>query len=121
MARILIIDDDAAIAMSLCAFLEDYGFETASAVSSEEAETMLLQEKFDMALVDMRMPGENGDVFIVKAKQKYPHMSFMIHTGSAHYQLSGEMKDLGFSPDSIIRKPMRDLSLLADAISKRLL
>ncbi len=120
MARILVIDDEASIRESMTAFLEDYDYDVDSAESSEEALRMLLQNDYDLAVVDMRLPGESGEAFILQIKPMHPDMEFLIHTGSVEFQLSAELKTLGIMPEHVFLKPLHDLSILADGIAKLL-
>ena len=58
--RILIVDDEPGIRESLSGVLEDEGFETAVAASGEECLETLEREGFDVALIDVWMPGIDG-------------------------------------------------------------
>lgn len=118
--RILVIDDEISIRESLCAFLEDYDYLVESAESAEEALERLQQEHFDLSIVDMRLPGESGDVFIVKAIRLVPGLRFLIHTGSVEFHLSEELKQLGITTEHVYLKPLNDLTLLVEGVSKRL-
>jgi len=120
MTRILVIDDEASIRESMTAFLEDYDYDVDSAESSEEALELLVENDYDLAVVDMRLPGESGEAFILQVKPKRPSMSFLIHTGSVEFQLSTELKQQGVLPEHIFLKPLHDLSILADGIAKLL-
>ena len=44
--RVLVIDDEPAICLSLTAFLEDYGFKASSAESAEEALDLMKNNEF---------------------------------------------------------------------------
>jgi len=104
----------------MTAFLEDYDYEVESAESSEDALEMLVSNEYDLAVVDMRLPGESGEAFILRVKPKWPDMLFLIHTGSVEFQLSDELKRLGVMPDHVYLKPLHDLSILADGIAELL-
>lgn len=58
MKRILIVDDDYAVARSLASHVESYGFEVIAAHSLEQAEKVLKTAKtpFDLALLDIVLP-----------------------------------------------------------------
>ena len=64
--RVLIIDDETSIRQSLKGFFEDYEFKVKTTSSAEEAIKTLKTETFDAAIVDLRLPGMNGDLFILK-------------------------------------------------------
>jgi DNA-binding NtrC family response regulator len=114
--RILVIDDEDAIRESLRAFLEDYDYEVSAAGSAEEAMQLLESQLFDLAVVDMRLPGESGEAFIVKASESGKAMRFLIHTGSVEFQLTDVLKSHGVKSEHVYLKPLHDLSILADGI-----
>lgn len=116
--RVLIVDDEPAICSSLSAFLEDYGFRAGSANSAEEALDVMETEKFDVAIVDLRLPGMSGEEFIVQARAKDPAQRHIIYTGSISYHLSDTMLQLGMRPEHVFLKPIRVLALLVKCIQK---
>jgi two-component system KDP operon response regulator KdpE len=59
-AKILIVDDEAQIRRTLRATLVPNGYEVAGASSGEEALEVLRQEKPDLVLLDLNMPGMGG-------------------------------------------------------------
>jgi len=60
-ARILVIEDDADVAESLCLLLESYGYETLCAVDGVAAFERLKQGKLpDLILLDLMLPRMNG-------------------------------------------------------------
>jgi CheY-like chemotaxis protein len=118
--RILVIDDEASIRESLCAFLEDHDYAVESAESAEEALEMLQRARFDLAIVDMRLPGESGDVFIVKAAQLLRDLRFLIHTGSVEFHLTEALKKQGITTEHVYLKPLNDLTVLVEGVRKLL-
>ena len=60
MARILIIDDSATEIVSFSRMLQNYGYETLSSNSAEDGLAKARQEKPDLILMDVVMPGMNG-------------------------------------------------------------
>ncbi len=114
--RILVIDDEASIRESLSAFLEDYDYVVESAESAEEALDMLQRERFDVAIVDMRLPGESGDVFIVKAAALMQDLRFLIHTGSVEFHLTDILKNHGITAQHVYLKPLDDLTVLVEGV-----
>ncbi|MGE8565686.1 MAG: sigma-54-dependent transcriptional regulator [Achromobacter sp.] len=67
MARILIVDDDAAFRDSLSETLHDLGHTVLQASSTSAGLNRLRTEAVELAIVDLRMPGEDGLVFLRKA------------------------------------------------------
>ena len=62
MSKILIVDDDVAIAQLISDSLEDEGFETAIAFDGQSAYNYLLSKSDDVSLItlDIMMPGLSG-------------------------------------------------------------
>lgn len=115
--RILVIDDEISIRESLRAFLEDYDYLVEVAESAEEGVELLAGDCFDLAVVDMRLPGESGDTFIIKAHEQCKEMKYLIHTGSVEFQLTQGLKGVGITPKHVYLKPQHDLSVLAEGIA----
>jgi DNA-binding NtrC family response regulator len=59
-AKILVVDDEDSLRTTLAANLELEGYQVVEARSGEEALSVLQQQKFDLVLTDIRMPGMNG-------------------------------------------------------------
>jgi len=115
--RVLIVDDEALIASSLTVFLEDEGFGVAAAGSGEEAIDILKREGgFDVCVMDMRLPGMDGNATIRQIHDLAPGMRFIIHTGSIDYRVPADLQTLGIRPDHLFHKPLIDMKPIADAI-----
>lgn len=112
------IDDEPAICASLSAFLEDYGFNASTAESAEEALDLMKSNTYDVCIVDLRLPGMNGEELITEARQRYPNQRHIIYTGSISYNLSDTLKELGMRPEHVFLKPIRVLSLLVKCVKE---
>lgn len=115
-AKILIVDDDESIRGSLGEFLEDYDYEVVKAASAEQALARIRGAHFDIAVVDLRLPGMSGDVMIPEAHELDPEIRFIIHTGSMDYVLSEDLIRMGMRPEHVLLKPVTDLSILVGII-----
>ncbi len=58
--RLLIVDDEAALREPLSEYLSRQGFAVTQASSAADARSRLRDEVFDLALLDIMMPGEDG-------------------------------------------------------------
>lgn len=114
--RVLVIDDEPAICLSLTAFLEDYGFKASSAESAEEALDLMKSNEYDVCIVDLRLPGMSGEELILQARERYPSQRHIIYTGSISYNLSDRLMALGMRPEHVFLKPVRVLTLLVKCI-----
>lgn len=117
--NILVVDDEDMIRENLVAFIEDEGFDVVGAASAEEALEILEERKIDMSIVDMRLPGIDGNAFILKAHEINSDIGFIIHTGSTDYVLPASLKEIGVTEGSVFKKPIQDMNLLLDALKSR--
>jgi two-component system response regulator AtoC len=60
MKRILVVDDEESIRVSLSALLSRHGYRLTSAPGGAEALDILTEEDIDVAFIDVRMPGMDG-------------------------------------------------------------
>ncbi|MBM7115476.1 response regulator transcription factor [[Archangium] primigenium] len=60
---ILIVEDDANLRLALADNLRDEGYEVAVATHAREAEPLLAARAFDLLLLDVMLPGEDGYAF----------------------------------------------------------
>jgi DNA-binding response OmpR family regulator len=60
---LLIVEDDANLRLGLCDNLRDEGYEVVVAASAREAEPLLRERSFDLLLLDVMLPGEDGYAF----------------------------------------------------------
>ena len=117
---ILVIDDEDAVRKNIVSFFEDEEFIVQEAKTAEEGLDLLKNKTYDIAIVDMRLPGMDGNSFILNAQQYASKMQFIIHTGSTSYTLPRELMDLGISGDQVFLKPLTDMQVMLDAINKHL-
>ncbi len=111
--KVLIIDDEEMVRLNLVDYLEDDGFVVKSANSAEEAIRLLSKEPFDVAVVDMRLPGMDGNLFILEAHKLQPHLRYLVHTGSPMYSLPQEIAGVGISHIPVFQKPLYDMSVIS--------
>jgi CheY-like chemotaxis protein len=114
--KVLVVDDDEFVRINLVAFLEDEGLVVHSAAAGEEGLDILEREDLDVAVVDMRLPGMDGNTFILTAHRRRPGLGFVIHTGSIDYQLPEALRNIGLIPGHVFHKPVPDMNILLAAI-----
>ncbi|MEW6103588.1 MAG: response regulator [bacterium] len=83
MANILIVDDEKDLAELLKEVLEMEGFETDIAFDGNSALEKLEKTRFDLALLDIRLPGMNGVELFLKIKEKNSDCKVIMMTGFA--------------------------------------
>jgi DNA-binding response OmpR family regulator len=65
--RILLVDDEVAVLLTLKAVLEISGFEVDTAASGREGKLRLRKNEYAMVITDMRMESEAAGVEVIKA------------------------------------------------------
>jgi CheY-like chemotaxis protein len=117
-ARVLVVDDEPLIVTGLRVFLEDEGMQVDSAASGEEAAAIVSNDSgFDVCIMDMRLPGMNGDTTIRTLHDICPDLKFVIHTGSADYTIPDDLRVLGIDENVLFAKPLLDMQPLAETIA----
>ncbi len=107
--RILLVDDEAAILLTLKAILEMNGFEVETASSVPAAREKLDEAVFHMVITDMRMESETAGYDVIRAaKQKPYNPATSILT--AYPSLGSDWKSRG--AQSLLVKPVNTQDLL---------
>jgi len=121
LTRIMIIDDEERIRHLLLDFLEDFdSFSLRAEESAESALANLAQEPADLCIVDMRLPGMDGQAFILNAWKRELCGKFVLHTGSMDFTLTKELLDCGLTEADVFFKPC-DMALMLSRIQHLLL
>ncbi len=71
--RILLVDDELAILLTLRAVLEINGFEVETAASAKEAKAKIRANRYHMIITDMRMESDTAGTEVVRAAKKAPY------------------------------------------------
>ena len=71
--RILLVDDELAILLTLRAILEMNGFEVHTATSAKEAERKMKDGVFEMVISDMRMGSETAGYDVIRTARQQPY------------------------------------------------
>lgn len=110
MNRIFLVEDDKEIAKNLIRLLHAEGFTVMQATTKREAVTMLNENRFDLALVDISLPDGNGFSVCteIKQTQNIP-VIFLTASGDEASVVTG----LNMGADDYITKPFRPRELIA--------
>jgi PAS domain S-box-containing protein len=74
-ARILMIDDEAALAEMICEYLNMTGHHAQFCSSTDEALALMDRAKFDLVISDFRMPGLTGEQLFEKTLHRNPELA----------------------------------------------
>lgn len=70
--RILLVDDEVAVLLTLKAVLEINGFDVETATSAREAKLKIRAHDYHMVITDMRMESDRAGTEVVEAARKSP-------------------------------------------------
>ena len=107
--RILLVDDELAILLTLKAVLEINGFEVVTAASAREAEAKLRSGVYHMVITDMRMESETAGYDVIRAARQMPYDPATALL-TAYPSLGNDWKSKG--AQSLLVKPVNTDELL---------
>lgn len=107
--RILVVEDDTAISELICMNLEVTGYEVVPVLDGNEVEgTLEKEEDFDLALLDIMLPGKDG-FELLGVMKKYGIPVIYI---TAKADVNSKIKGLRSGAEDYIVKPFEVLELL---------
>jgi len=107
--RILLVDDEVAVLLTLKAVLEISGFDVDTAASAREAKLKLRSTEYCMVISDMRMESERAGEHVLEAARKADYRP-AIALLSAYPLAEEDWQELG--ADRMLVKPMHTRVLL---------
>ena len=110
MIRILVVDDDAKLNQSVCAYLNDSGYEAKGCLSADRAYDAMYGSIYDLIISDIMMPGTDGFEFAktVRGLNRSIPILFM----SARDDLPATQKGFDLGIDDYMVKPIDFSELL---------
>ncbi|WP_457636009.1 sigma-54-dependent transcriptional regulator [Persephonella sp.] len=93
--KAIIVDDEINIQEILSILLKDFGFHVDRASNKNEAEKLISQNYYDLALLDLRLPDGSGIEILKKLKEKNPKTEAVIITAFASSDTAVEAIKLG--------------------------
>ena len=80
--HILVVEDDEEIQELYGYYLEELGFNVDVAKDGEDAIEKSMRTSYDLAIIDFRLPGVNGNIVAAKISEKSPATHILFITGS---------------------------------------
>lgn len=128
--KILVVDDEKIFRESLFHWFEEEGFDVTPVDSGEEALKVYDVDKFDIILLDIKMPGMSGLELLAKIRQIDPHATVIMITAFASVSTAIQALKEGaydyvtkpVDPDELthlIHKALKDKELLRENIKLR--
>jgi DNA-binding NtrC family response regulator len=93
--KILIVDDEVKFLNSIAQRLELRGFDVTKASDGQTALEAAQTDKFDLALLDLKMPGMNGQQVLEILKRDHKFLEVVILTGHGSMDSAVECTKLG--------------------------
>jgi DNA-binding response OmpR family regulator len=81
MMRVLLVDDEEELVVTLAERLSLRDIDADWAVSGEDALRMAAEKHYDLAVLDMKMPKMNGLQLKAELEKRFPAMHFIFLTG----------------------------------------
>ena len=113
--RVFIVDDDIDFAESMAEVIEDHGHHVDLAHSGEDAVERFRDADFDIAFMDVKLPGNNGVESFFEIRKMKPDAKVMMMTGYSVEHLLRQAVDNGAL--GVLHKPL-DFDDVFEALKK---
>jgi two-component system alkaline phosphatase synthesis response regulator PhoP len=110
-ARILLVEDEPGLVMTLSDLLGAEGYEVESATDGPAGLSRALKEKFDLIVLDVMLPGKSGLEVCRELRQQGNQVAVLMLT--AKTQLYNRVAGLKLGADDYLTKPFEPPELLA--------
>jgi two-component system response regulator VanR len=108
--KILIVDDEREIADLVALYLENENYAVSKFYTAREALDCIEQEKIDLAILDIMLPGTDGLSICQKIREKHTYPIIMLTAKDAE---TDKITGLTLGADDYLTKPFRPLELVA--------
>lgn len=109
-SRLLIVDDDIALARSLQQLTELVGYQVKVCHRGVDALALLAAESFDLLLLDLVMPGMDGHAVIDHVRRDFPKVPIIVVTATGTVSEAAQSLEKGVY--DFLRKPYEPAELL---------
>jgi two-component system, OmpR family, alkaline phosphatase synthesis response regulator PhoP len=110
-ARILLVEDEPALVITLTDMLKGEGYQVASSTNGLEAKNRIARETFDLVILDVMLPGMNGFEVCKRVRELGYAVPILMLT--ARGQTSDKVRGLRTGADDYLAKPFDPHELLA--------
>ncbi|MBI9110401.1 response regulator [Maridesulfovibrio ferrireducens] len=112
--RVLTIDDDEAVRLSIAHYLEDSGYKVLQAANGSDGLDIFRSETPDIVLLDLRMPEMDGLSVLKELGQEAPQTPVIVVSGTGSFE--DVVATLRLGAWDYIAKPITDLKDLESSI-----
>ena len=113
--NILLVDDEEVVHQTIAGYLVDLGHQVDQAYDGLEALKSIKNHDYDIAIVDIRMPGIDGLSLLARIQETHPDISVVIVTG--HGNMETVIQALRLGAVDFLEKPVKLLEL--DAVLEK--
>jgi len=106
--RILVVDDDLELAALVGRYLSQHGMEVTHAGDAREMDQHLSRNEFDLLILDLMLPGEDGLSIARRVSERYPIIIL-----SARGEETDRIVGLELGADDYLAKPFNPRELVA--------
>jgi DNA-binding NtrC family response regulator len=113
--KILVVDDELSIRESLSGWLQQDGYQVETAASGPATLDKIRENRYDIMLIDVKMPGMDGLTLLKKIKEADPDTAIVMMT--AHGAIQDAVEAMKFGAYDYLLKPF-DLEELSLTVGK---
>ena len=119
MISILVVDDDAKLTQSVCAYLNNSGYQAKGVLSVERAYEEMYGVLYDLIISDIMMPGTDGFAFAENVRRLNRRIPILFM--SARDDMASKQKGFDMGIDDYMVKPidMSELLMRVRALLRR--
>ena len=114
--NILVVDSDTTLLKVISDVLAEEGYPSTTKESGEDALSVFSEQVFDIAIIDIDLPGVNGLTLLQKIKDLSSDTEVIIMTGQT--SLDSAVSALRSGAYDYLSKPFDDLSLIATVVGR---
>ena len=116
MFQILVVEDDKDLNRTVCAYLNQNGFEAQGALEPEEAYDKMYETVFDLIISDIMMPGTDGYEFAENVRDMNKEIPIIFMT--ARDDIASKQRGFRIGVDDYMVKPFENKELVASDIAR---
>lgn len=110
MIQILFLEDEPTIREVLAEYMKIQGYEVTEAEDGDEAARLLERQTFDMAVLDIMVPGRDGLEVLAVIRERYPDMAVIMLTALEDEKT--QLRAFNAYADDYVIKPVSPIILL---------
>ena len=118
--HVLVVDDDEAVRKACCQIASGIGFSVMEADSATSAREVLKNQRIDLLLLDLKLPGGGGLTLLEQVKALHPDMAVVVMTAFA--TVSSAVEAMRIGAGDYLTKPfaLEELTTVLERTGQRL-